>query len=660
MSSKLSRRSFLAATAATAAHAAVPDGLRAAMSIAPAGNSLAAVKHVVIFMQENRSFDHYFGSLKGVRGFNDRTALQLRNGNSVFMQPKVGGSQLPFHLDTGSSKAQCMSGLDHSWSGGHSASNGGKYDNWIAAKGAMTMGYFQRADIPFHYALADAFTICDHYFCSVNGPTDPNRLHLWSGMMSSGKNGSTPITDNSTPGFAWTTYPERLQAAGVSWKVYQKASDNYDDNALAWFNVYRKAKPGNPLYDRGMASVPTVSGDTVRDIAEAIRRDVLGGSLPQVSWVVAPESASEHPSWSPAAGADMINQVLQALTADPAVWASTVLLLDYDENDGFFDHVPPPLPPGGTADEFINGQPIGLGARVPMTVVSPWSRGGYVCSQVFDHTSVIRFLETWTGVQEPNISAWRRKVCGDLTSAFNFSQLSVAVPAMPDTAALWLKAQSQCSTLPAPKAPSQQSQPVQEAGSKPARALPYQPNVNARCDLAGGKIWLDMSNAGSAAVHMPIYANNFRSDGPWQYTVDAGGSQSDYWSAQRISAGKYDLSAYGPNGFLRRFAGNINGVGGQIEVLASYNFDTPGRAQLILTMRNSSSAAVTFTVTSKGYRSDGPWTYTVPAGGSSSDYWNVELYTNCWYDFVVTASADSSFVRRFAGHVETGKESISG
>lgn len=654
------RRKFLGSTAAVAAAGILPNGIEAALAAPAMGSSLSAVKHVVIFMQENRSFDHYYGSLKGVRGFSDRTAFVQRNGTSVFAQKNGASAILPFHLDTATTSAQCVADLDHSWAGTHSAWNGGKYDNWIAAKTSLSMGYYKRADIPFHYALADAFTICDNYFCSQMGPTNPNRLYLWSGMVDPNGTGGGPITNNNEPGFTWTTYPERLQNAGVSWKVYQNTADNYDDNALAWFNQYRNAPAGNPLHDRGMTSVPRISGNSVNDIVAAIKKDVLNGTLPQVSWIIAPQSASEHPNASPAAGADMINKVLMALTADPTVWGSTVMLLNYDENDGFFDHMPPPVPPAGTAAEFVGGVPIGLGPRVPMTVVSPWSTGGYVCSQVFDHTSVIRFLETWTGVQEPNISAWRRQVCGDLTSAFNFTSTSISVPAMPNTATLAAQAATQCSTLPAPHAPTSQSLPLQEAGTRPARALPYQPNATSRVEKSTGRFWITMTNTGTQSVHHSIYANNYRSDGPWQYDAKPNTPNSDYFSVQSYGAGKYDLSVYGPNGFLRRFIGDINAAGANVEVTSSYDFTTAGQAKLILTMVNNTAASVTFTVRSNGYRSDGPWTYTLTAGSTMTDYWNVQLYTNCWYDFTATVSNDALFSRRFAGHVEVGTESVSG
>lgn len=657
---KKTRRQFLAASAATAASAFMPGVLKTALAAAPAGNSLSAVKHVVIFMQENRSFDHYFGTLQGVRGFNDRAALRLFSANSVLQQSYASGTEGPFHLDTSSTNSQCVTDLDHSWTGSHTAWNNGKNDSWIIAKTIMTMGYYNRNDIPFHYALADSFTVCDNYFCSMMGPTNPNRLYLWSGMVDPNGTAGGPVTSDSETGYSWTTYPERLQAAGVSWKVYQNASDNFDDNALAWFKQYQNAAPGTPLHDRGMASVQSVTGNTVKDIAAAIQADVLNGTLPQVSWVVAPASASEHPNNAPAAGADMVSQVLAALTSNPSVWASTVLFLNFDEHGGFFDHVIPPVPPSGTADEFINGAPIGLGPRVPMTVVSPWSRGGRVNSQVFDHTSVLRFLETWTGVQEPNISAWRRQVCGDLTSTLNFSSTTVTVPNLPDTATLAAQAASQCANLPSPSAPGTATSPTQEAGQRVACALPYQPNGNASLDKTNGIVWITMNNTGTQAVHHSIYANAYRVDGPWQYDVPANGTVKDYFHAQTYGLGWYDLSLYGPNGFLRRFTGNMNYAGSNVEVTASYSFATAGHAQLLLTMVNSSTAAVTFTVTSNAYRTDGPWTYTVPAGGTVSDFWNVQLYTNGWYDFTATVNIDSSFSRRFLGHIEMNAASLTG
>jgi phospholipase C len=530
---RISRREFLSMSVAGAAVAGIlPSSLRTALATKPRGGSVHSIKHVVVLMQENRSFDHYFGSLPGVRGFSDPAATCLCDGRSVFSQfdPARGATVSPYRADSTHQRD-----LDHGWEGTHHAWNQGNYDGWVKAKGAGSMGFLTRADIPFHYALADAFTLCDNYFCSVMGPTNPNRLYLWSGTMDPQGLAGGPVVDNRSSGFRWTTYPERLQAAGVDWKVYQNAHDNFDDNALAWFKQYRDAKPGSALYDRGMASVASGSGTTAGDIVAAIKRDVLAGSLPTVSWIVPPEECSEHPSCSPAAGAQFIAQVLDALTADPDVWASTVLLINYDENDGFFDHVPPPVPPVGTRDEFINGQPIGLGPRVPMFVVSPWSRGGYVCPQVFDHTSVIRLLEVLTGVAEPNISAWRRKVCGDLTSAFDFTSTVVAFPDLSATQA------NAADALP--------------TAQRPVRPSPIQPDAMATLDATNRSVRIQLSNTGTESAHFAVRIAGERQ--PRHYDVDAYGGLFE--DSVEISGPHCDveITAYGVAGMIRRLAGPV-------------------------------------------------------------------------------------------------------
>jgi phospholipase C len=530
-----------ASAAGAAALGTLPTTLSRALAIAPSRRSLGAVKHVVVLMQENRSFDHYFGALAGVRGFGDAAALRLRDGRSVFAQSGGAAHVLPYRLDATGGAAPCAPDLDHSWDGTHRAWNGGRWDEWIGAKSALTMGHMTRADIPFHYALADAFTVCDHYFCSVMGPTNPNRLYLWSGTIDADGHAGGPVTDNHTTGFRWTTYPERLQAAGVDWRIYQNAADNYDDNALAWFAAFQRAMPGSPLFDRGMASVPAVTGSTADDIVAALRRDVIEGSLPAVSWIIAPERASEHPAWSPANGAHFIDGVLRALTADPEVWASTVLLINYDENDGYFDHVPPPVPPVGTPGEFVRGEPVGLGPRVPMLVVSPWSRGGAVCSETFDHSSVIRFLETWLGVQEPNISAWRRAVCGDLTCAFDFETATFSMPALPKTSAQ--AGAERCRQTPA-QPPREGSMPVQETGARPRRPLPYRPVATIACEHDGLLVRLGNADDATASAHFAVYTGDDAA--PRQYDVAPGESIEATFASSGVAV-------YGPAGFVRRF-----------------------------------------------------------------------------------------------------------
>jgi phospholipase C len=457
----LSRRELLKGGAAVGglafASLALPPALRRALA-APRRRATAAslgdIEHIVILMQENRSFDEYFGTMPGVRGFAD-TSVKLPNGNSVFQQPDSANSQgylLPFRYNTSSTSAQATPGLDHSWATQHQAWDNGAMDAWVAAKGGFTMGYFAQADIPFHFALGQAFTVCDGYHCSVLGPTNPNRLYMWTGMIDAAGAYQGPITDNTpawnNPELTWTTYPERLQSAGITWQVYQE-EDNYDDNALEWFKQYAGAPASSPLAIHGMTRRP----------AGWFEEDAMAGRLPQVSWIVAPSAQSEHPNWMPAAGAQYVASKIDAIASNPEMWNSTVFILTYDENDGSFDHVPPPVPPSGTAVEFVNGVPIGLGFRVPTVIVSPWTVGGKVYSGPLDHTSLIRFIETRFGVAEPNISAWRRAAVGDMTAALNLAGGSQTFPSsssltVATTTASLLQAQQEVATNPAPTVPT--------------------------------------------------------------------------------------------------------------------------------------------------------------------------------------------------------------
>jgi phospholipase C len=454
------------------------------------------VEHVVVLCQENRSFDQYFGTLRGVRGFADPHAITLPSGRSVFYQPapNAAGYELPFHMDTTTTSAACVADLSHAWTAQHAAWDDGRMDNWVpahlvadgATNGLLTMGYYERADIPWHYALADAFTICDDFHCGVMGPTNPNRLYLWTGMIDPAGQHGGPVVDNSeTPPYTWTTYPERLQAAGVSWRVYQEL-DNYDDNPLAWFKQYQQASRRSPLYRRGIAPQ--------NSLLDRFAEDVATGRLPQVSWIIGPDYSTEHPSYLPAEGATFMWDLLSTLHDNPEVWRKTVVFITYDENDGYFDHVRPKTAPVGTPGEYINpvpasaggiAGPIGPGFRVPTIAVSPWSTGGFACGDTFDHTSTIRFMERLFGVREPNISAWRRKINGDLTSAFDFSAPPADFPdlASPDSLptpahpANINQEQAECfvppggsgNPPPAPPAANSQTVPTQEPGTRPRR-----------------------------------------------------------------------------------------------------------------------------------------------------------------------------------------------
>jgi phospholipase C len=450
--------------AAAAAQALMPRNLRRVLAQGtPPRGSLNDIKHVVLLMQENRSFDHYFGTLAGVRGFNDPKALKFSNGRSVFYQQdekNPNGYLLPFHLDTRTSNAQTIPSTSHAWDVQHQAWNHGQMDLWLPAhrkadgvNGPYCMGYYTREDIPFQFALAESFTLCDEYYCSVMGPTWPNRMYWMTGTIDPDRIGGGPIISNVTPpgGYTWKTYPERLEEAGISWKVYQQ-EDNYGCNMLENFKVFQQASKGSPLYAKGMVHGPEGT----------FEYDAINDKLPTISWIIPTSFQSEHPDYMPADGAAFVASKIDAIAANPEVWAKTLFILNYDENDGIFDHVAPPVPPSGTPHEFVNGLPIGAGFRVPCILISPWTTGGWVCSDVFDHTSVLLFLEKFTGVREPNISEWRRRTFGDLTSTLRFGDLKKAPPPLPDTSGPLRLAEFEAAFLPRPIFPTTGQKPPEQ------------------------------------------------------------------------------------------------------------------------------------------------------------------------------------------------------
>ncbi|WP_129305608.1 phospholipase C, phosphocholine-specific [Streptomyces sp. L2] len=673
---EVNRRRFLQLAGATTAFTALSNSIQRAAAL-PAHHrtgSLQDVEHIVVLMQENRSFDHYFGTMRGVRGFGDPRPV-TQNGRSVWHQSDGTKDVLPFHPDADDLGLAFIQDLPHGWNDGHAAFDGGRYDQWVPVKSPTTMAYLTRDDIPFHYALADAFTVCDAYHCSLIGSTDPNRYYMWTGYTGNDGKGGGPVLGNDEAGYGWTTYPERLEAAGVSWKIYQDIGDgldanggwgwiadayrgNYGDNSLLYFNQYRDARPGDPLYDKARTGTDASKGEGFFD---RLKADVGAGRLPQVSWVVAPEAFTEHPNWPANYGAWYVSQVLDALTADPDVWARTALLITYDENDGFFDHVVPPHPPTDAGrgrstvdpalDLFPGGGgytagPYGLGQRVPMLVVSPWSKGGYVCSETLDHTSIIRFIERRFGVTEPNISPWRRAVCGDLTAAFDFSRGSTAPVALPSTAGYAPPDHDRHPDY-VPKPPAHPALPRQERGSRPTRPLRYAPAVDGAADTAAGKFTLTFASGPCAGAAFLVTSGN-RGDGPWTYTTEAGKSLADTWNSV-YSGGSYDLAAHGPNGFLRVFKGR-NKVAGP-EVTARHTGD-----DITLTFTQHGSGTVRLTL-ADGYGGS-PVTVTVRPGANVRR--TVDLAASRrWYDLTVTCEGDPAYLRAFAGHVENGAPGVS-
>lgn len=453
----LTRRDVLRAGMAGGAAAALAPldtaaVLERALAATPAGcGRLEDIEHIVMFVQENRSLDQYFGTYPGVRGFGDPKVKKLNDGSGlpVFAQPGYpasgyGGHLYPFHLDT-NANGECTNDVTHDWGPQHRVWNGGAMDGWVTEHlkaegmehGPVTMGYYKRSDLPFYNALADGFTLCDGYFCSVIGPTDPNQLYLVSGWLGQDGEKGGPVLEtygSDRPSkfgtLSWTTMPEQLQERGISWKVYSADNfSNFEDPPFSLFSQYY-SRP--ELNQRGLQ--PTYPADFMAD--------VNSGSLPQVSWVYTTILQSEHPpapvTWGEVVAAEVVN----ALTSNAELWSKTALIITWDENGGFFDHVEPPTPPPGTPGEYVTAKtlpaaaqdirgPIGLGFRVPALIVSPFARGGFVCSETFDHTSLLRLIERRFGAEVPNLSAWRRDAVGDLTSAFNFAAPDASVPALP-------------------------------------------------------------------------------------------------------------------------------------------------------------------------------------------------------------------------------------
>ncbi len=694
------RRDFLRGSARLAAAGSAlslfPASIRRALAI-PANRrtgTLRDVEHIVIFMQENRSFDHYFGGLAGVRGFGDRFPIPVpdspdRRHRSVWAQYNDrpdGGPRtvLPFHLDTRQVfETMRVASTPHTWSNAQDAWDAGRMGNWPAAKKNHSMAYFTESDMPFQYALARAFTLCDAYHCSFTGGTNTNRLFLWTGTNDPLGRGNGPALGNTynklsggdpAGGYTWTTYPERLEQAGISWRIYQNMADNYSLNPTAGFKRYRDAYKGAA----GSQAALKEKALTTRDL-DLLRRDVLEGKLPQVSWICATKAGSEHPSpSSPAQGADYTARVLDALTANPEVWSKTVLLLMFDENDGFFDHVPPPAPPtrlpGGallgasTVDttgeyhELVRGIEkddtpahrhgvYGLGPRVPMYVISPWTKGGWVNSEVFDHTSVLRFIERRFGVAETNISAWRRAVCGDLLSVFDFASPSDEnlLRSLPATAGQAARAAALPGTA-TPPAPAEPEPARQSAGTRPSRALPYVLHVHASED--GARLKLVFQNAGSAGAVFHVYDRLDLARGPRRYTVEAGRQLEGEWDTQPRD-GRYDLWVLGPNGFHRHFMG---GTSSDVTAQAEAGY-APHPRTLRIDLRNTGSGEISFEVQARAYGHPGA-SYTV-APGESAAHECVLDDSGGWYDFAVRVREDGGFLRRFAGRVENGAPSVS-
>ena len=842
------RREFLKKSVllsgAAAFSGSLPASIQRALAIDPAkGSTYLEAEHVVILMQENRSFDHCFGTLRGVRGFNDPRAIDLPNKNRVWLQTnQAGETYAPFHFDIKDTKATWMGAVPHSRPTQVDAFNNGRYDKWLDAKKIgdkryagmpLTMGYYTRDDIPFNYALADAFTVCDQNFCSAMTSTWPNRLYLWGGTIREEKNEhSKAYIRNEIPyGEArWKTFPERLSENNVSWKVYQNelaSGGGYSGEERAWlanfgcnpleflaqFNsrfspryvqgLQRRAaalpaqiaelqqklnamKAGDKGYNKLQKEIDTkkkVLADTQDQLAKwskesfekltdaqkdlyrrafttnagdpdylslttltyeedgvqremmvpkgdvlyQFRKDVDSGELPTVSWIVPSQNLSDHPS-APWYGAWFTSEILDTLTRNPDVWKKTIFILTYDENDGYFDHVPPFVAPDpkdantgkcsssikvtgeeytrreteivqGVPQKQARGGPIGLGFRVPMVIASPWSRGGKVCSQVFDHTSPLQFLENFLSnkfgknIREENISSWRRAICGDLTAAFTTYQgdekndlpFLKRDPFMEKIYnARFKDTPSNFKKLSAAEIAAMNRDPSllpcrQEPGMRTATAIPYQLYADGMLDKPAAEFAInlvaDKKAFGDKAAGAPfiIYAPGeyasveseqkispaFEPLRVWQFAVAAGDSLGWSWPLHAFKDKQYHLRVYGPNGFYREYMGDEKDPA--LSVQCDYEQNGLLKKELTgnveLKVKNAAGQSYEITVADNSYKNP-PVIKSIAAAKELSLILPLAK-TQGWYDFTITVKGNSTFKKRFAGRVETGKPTCS-
>ena len=831
------RRDFLKIAAMLSGAAGVsgyvPDSIKRAFAIEPEpGSTYLDAEHIVILMQENRSFDHALGTLQGVRGFNDPRAVRLANGNSVFVQTDAAGnSYAPWRLDIRDTRITWMGSVPHSRHSQVDAWNEGHHNGWLEAKRShtpeyadlpLTMGHYTREDLPFYYALADAFTVCDQNYCSVMTSTTPNRSYFWTGTVRDEQRiGSKVYMRNEEierGGMIWKTYPERLLEAGISWKFYQNEltnsgglSDeeqtwlsNFGCNLLENFSAYNvEAYPGSTLkmqeelasltqqtraleqklsaekdthsaaqlrtrlesrrsdieklkgalansgearykelteQQRALhnAAFVTNAGDPHYRTLEALmfedggrqqqmkvpkgdllhqfRQDVSEGKLPTVSWLSAPEAFSDHPT-SPWYGAWYVSEVMDILTKNPEVWKKTIFILTYDENDGYFDHAPsfvaadPKRPSTGRAsvgvdtgieytyaeDELKQGVsekearsgPIGMGFRVPMIIASPWSRGGWVNSQLFDHTSTLMFLEHFTQhkydkkVKEENISAWRRSISGDLTSAFrpynpkesklDFLDRDKFVVSIQQ--ARYREVPSNYKKLNLAQIQEINDNPLhaqftsyQEKGIRPSCSLPYELYAEGNLNAGNTKfeLWMKAGNDvhGKRAAGAPfnVYLRNTRGGTAAgkgmmvaTYAVKPGDTLHEEFPLSLFTDARYSIDVHGPNGFYRSFTGDFHASTVQVHTV----YEREGSlltGNVLVLLRNPGERPLAVTVRDNSYKT-GSVIKIIAAADQSSIVLNLKQSYG-WYDFTVKAKGSKAELH-FAGRVETGHPSFS-
>ncbi len=828
-----SRREFIKKASLLAAGTGMlhvlPACVAKALAIDPApGSTYLDAEHVVLLMQENRSFDHTYGTLQGVRGYNDPRAITIPGNNLVWLQSnKKGETYSPFRFDIKGTKITWMDSLPHSWSNQVDARNNGKHNGWLDSKHSgkdeyaampLTLGYYTRADIPFYYSLADAFTICDQHFCSSLTGTTPNRLYFWTGTIREkpDQNAQANVWNEDADYLTmvnWKTFPERLEENGIPWKIYQNELSvgvgfegeedgwlaNFGDNPIEYFKQYHvKLHPEyiaaipkiirqlNEELDKRHQKLQSLSADSKEakqlknemdwirknldatledqktitrdqfdklseyeksihqkafvtnrddpfyhlltslkykdgaeerevkvprgDVLHQFRKDVENGQLPAVSWLVAPENFSDHPA-SAWYGAWYISEVMDILTKNPEVWKKTIFILTYDENDGYFDHVPPFVAPHptkkdtgavskniNTSVEYVTSDDqqsnkeharqssIGLGYRVPLVIASPWSRGGWVNSQVFDLTSSLQFLENFLShkfgmeIKESNISEWRRTVCGDLKSVFRpYHDDKLSKPEFLERdefiesihKAQFKNPPSNYKRLTKSEIKKINKDPhasrlmaVQEKGIRSACALPYELYADGMMSedkksfgiiMRAGNEFFGKSSAGSP---FHVYApGKFKDEEvtAWAYAVAPGDELKDSWLINDFEARRYHLRVYGPNGFFREFMGNE--VDPPVDVMLQYDrSDNRPTGKIVVQLVNREKKPQAVSIIDNGYKAATKHLSLDAAGseGASVIILLDTIHSYGWYDFSARINGNTSYERRYAGRVETG------
>ncbi|MGJ1432575.1 phosphocholine-specific phospholipase C [Sphingobacterium spiritivorum] len=811
----------------------MPASIQRALAIDPdPGSTYLDAEHVVILMQENRSFDHTLGSLSGVRGFNDPRVVTLPDQNPVWFQTDhLGKTYAPFRLNLMGSKVTWIGSLPHSRASQVDAFNGGKYDQWLTSKRSgnkkyadmpLTLGYYSREDLPFHYSLADAFTVCDQNFCSGMTSTTPNRSFFWTGKITQELDGLQKVNirndDYAYGKHTWKTFPELLEENKVAWKFYQNETScgggfagkerswlsNFGCNLLEFFEAYHvkfkdsyldnlrkqveklpgeigkleeaspssseesarireslrnkqealnKAEQELKMYSaeqynklsafekslnqrafvtnkedtdfRSLEKLTFNESGKLRevevpkgDILHQFRADVKAGKLPAVSWLAGPQNFSDHPS-APWYGAWYVSEILDILTQNPEVWKKTIFIITYDENDGYYDHIPPfsipdnNKPETGKCSAGIDTEvehvrlenelkqgipkkqareaPVGLGFRVPMYIVSPWSRGGKVCSQVFDHTSSLQFLEKFINakynksIHLDNISAWRRTICGDLTSAFTpFESAKDQLPFLnrnqyieniynaqfkedpsgfEELTKAEIKAVQQKHTI-------SKFNRLQEKGQRRSAALPYQYDVFGKVD--GGQFIMHMEvsttifGARTAGVPLTVYAPGkyIQSKGEqteicrnWNFAVKANDRLEYQWPVTSFEDNKYALRVHGPNGFYRAFSGESSDPQLLVKIIPEQKSMTKAATgNAVVLIENQGKNPLRIHLVSKSYKDVN---IEREIAGKTEVQVSLDLSSSgSWYDLKLTLPDYKNFERHMAGRIESGNETV--